>query len=404
MGSMQGDKARILPMILAGGVGARLAPVSSAICPKPFVPLPQGDSLLSRTVARVNDAMFARPMLVGRAADRFALLNHAREVGVLPSAILLEPEPKNTALAIAAAVAHVLAAGEGETMLAVLPADHLITPEATWRDTVRQASRLAREKDTLCLVGITPRAADSNYGYMLCNENGAVTRFVEKPADASSLIAQGALVNAGQFLGTAVTFARLFEQHAPEIWNAAKKLPHRSRLEWEFTLLDTEPYQNATSLPFDRAVVEKVGCVAAQFLGDWSDLGTLEAWEKATGVPIDHYKNRPPRTDRPWGYFESLAEEKNRLEKRLALYPECRISRQRHQHRDETWEVIEGIAHVELGEQKRTLKPGERITITAGQWHRLANPGKHKLTIYEAQSGAPDETDIERAEDDYGRI
>ncbi len=133
----------ILPVILAGGVGARLAPISTPARPKPFVPLADGDSLLSKTVARVNDPRFLPPLIIGRAEDRFALLNHARAMGFAPAAILLEAHGCNTAAAVAVAAAWAQKTYGDDQVLAMLPADHAIAPEEAWRCTIAHAAHAA---------------------------------------------------------------------------------------------------------------------------------------------------------------------------------------------------------------------------------------------------------------------
>lgn len=394
---------QLLPMILAGGIGARLAPISTPDRPKPFLPLASGESLLTTTLRRVSAPFFLSPLLIGRDTDRFALLNHAREAGVSPAAILLEPTPKNTAMAVAIAVAQALSVHGGDSMLAVLPADHLIAPDAVWHNAVTQAASLARQRNKLCLIGVKPQGSDSNYGYMQLNGAGEVTRFIEKPADPAPLLAAGALWNAGQFIGSAKIFAAFFEQYAPDIWLAANRALKQARQEWEFTLLDAAAYQQVGAAPFDRAIVEQAECVAVEYSGDWADLGTVKAWEAATGLAAAHYATLPIRTDRPWGYFELITAQPGRVEKRLVLYPGCRISRQRHHHRGEEWEIIDGTARVDIDDKVNELQKGDKITIPAGSWHRLANSTEQKLIIKEIQSGMPDEADIERADDDYGR-
>lgn len=399
----------ILPVILAGGVGARLAPISTPQRPKPFVPLADGESLLTKTAARLQDASFLPPLLVGRRADRFALLNHVRAAGDTPAAILLEENAFNTAAAVALGAYWAQANHGAGCMLAFLPADHMIAPEETWRSTLVHAAQAALQSKNLCLLGATPTRAESGFGYILPGASSAahvwqpVVRFIEKPADPHAWIAQGARWNMGQFIGTAGQFITALEQYAPEVAKAAQALLSQARNQWEFTELAAWPLA-LTSQSFDQAVLEQISSVVVPFTGHWQDLGNLDAWRSFTGLDIDDYARQPTRTDRPWGYFEHYHSGENEVHKRLILYPDCRLSRQRHQKRAEHWRVLSGTAYIELNDVIQRLEINEQITIPAGSWHRLANHHTDILIIEEIQMGICEETDIERAEDDYGRI
>lgn len=404
----QAQKLRILPVILAGGVGARLAPISTPERPKPFVPLADGESLLTKTLARVRDQRFLSPLIIGRAADRFALLNHARAAGVTPSAIILEDQPRNTAPAIALAARWAIAEHGPFCMLAILPADHAISPQEAWRITVHHAAHAAHQSNEICLLTATPTRPETGFGYVAVHSPSAtrlwqkVERFVEKPADPHSLIMQGARWNMGQFVGAASRFAALLESHAPVISAASGDALGASQKRWEFTELPAWPtWLEGTS--FDYAVLEKAPGVALPFTGQWQDLGNLDAWRAFTGLDIDDYLRQPARTDRPWGYFEQQQIRNNEVHKQLILYPNCRLSLQRHQRRAEHWRVLAGTAYVELEDSIQRLEINQEIAIPAGSWHRLANHHSDILIIKEIQMGICDESDIERAEDDYGR-
>ncbi len=394
----------ILPVILAGGMGTRLAPISTPERPNPFLPLADGQSLLTRTLARVADAgQFAAPILVGHVSHRFALLNHARAAQVMPQAILLEPEAKNTAMAIALATAWAMRQ-QPDALLAILPADHYIAPVEAWHSALQQAVTLAVEAQQLCLLGVMPTRPDSNFGYLQMGENHRVVRFIEKPADPAPLLAAGALWNAGQFIAPAGVLAALLAQHTPAIWQAAQAAITGARHEWEYTLPDPVSYAGIPALSFDRNVVEHASALVVRLEAAWSDLGTLEAWQAHGGDTPEQWQQRSPRTDRPWGYYELLAETADRLEKRLTIFPGCRLSLQRHHHREEEWHILAGAAVIQQGDIHYRLHEGGITEILSGEWHRLENDGQRNLIIYEIQSGNPDEADIERLADDYGRL
>lgn len=399
----------ILPVILAGGEGTRLAPISTPDQPKPFVPLPDGRSLLTRTFQRLADtSMFLPPLLVGHANHRFALLNHARAAECIPSAILLEPQAKNTAMAIASAVVYALNA-QPQSILAILPADQVIEPAERWLTAVTEAAIAAETHGKLCLLGVTPTRPDPHFGYIEPGESAAgtgaqhVASFIEKPSRPAPLLPH-CLWNAGQFLAPPSVLARLFQTHAPDIWQAATDAVAARDHRWEFSTLGSAAYISAPPRSFDRAIVEHSQSLVVRLEAHWHDLGTVEAWEAFTCQPADSYQALPKRTDRPWGFYELLAEAPNRLDKRLTVFPGCRLSLQRHTERSEQWEILSGTAEITLNDVRHTLRAGESIEIPAYAWHRLANESFYPLIIHEIQLGNPDETDIERREDDYGRL
>lgn len=385
----------LLPVILAGGDGKRLAPLSTPECPKPFIPLPDGRSLLTATLQRLIDKdLFLPPILVGQAAHRYALLNHARAAGVVPAAILLEPAARNTAMAIACAGQYARQCFP-DAMLAILPADQAIHPMEPWQNAMRAASETADQADTLCLLGVPPHRPEPQFGYLepghAVGEGFTIRQFIEKPENPL-LLSPSCLWNAGHFVVDGKRLLRTMERHLPAVTEAARQAVAEARAEWEFTRLAEPPYARVEAASFDRVIVEKMQTVGVRLEAAWQDLGSVEAWENYTGETLAEACRRPARTDRPWGYFELLAAEPHRLEKRLTLYPGCRLSLQRHHARKEDWEIVAGEALIELDGHTQRLSLGQQRHIPAKSWHRLENPGPEILIVHEIQWGTPDET------------
>ena len=402
--------ANILPVILAGGEGKRLAPIASPSRPKPFIPLPDGQSLFTKTCLRIKDARaFLPPLVVGQQSHRFALLNHAREAELPPAAMLLEPKVCNTTMAVAVAVCWAMQ-HRPEAVLAILPADHLLEPVADWQTAVTAAALHAKAHGNIALLAITPTHPSAEYGYMACLPKGAyeeVAQFIEKPDKPESLIVAQErrwAWNAGQFIAPVAVLEHALATHASAYLRAAQQAWAGSRKAWEFTELATEPYTDLAPLAFDRAVLEKTRALAIRYFGSWRDMGRVNDWETYTKMPLSAFINAPPRIDRPWGYYEIIATANNYVEKRLTIYPNCRLSLQRHHLRREHWQVITGTAHIELNQTRVILQTGDRIEVPESCWHRLSNNSSNKLIIKEIQRGFPDENDIERIDDDYGRI
>lgn len=393
------------PIILAGGEGRRLYPLSTPARPKPFVSLADGRSLLQQTLCRLPSEALS-PLVMGRERDRYALMNHAREAGVHPSHILLEPASRNTGFAIAAAVRFLESTGTAsETILGVLPSDHFIQAPELWQDSLARAVNLAAEHQSLTLIGMGFESFSSQLGYFIVLGD-RIVRFLEKPTHDSRLTGREEWqVNSGQFIAPLGVLAQLFAEYAPAIWQAAGESVLMRRKSWEFEELAVPPTAFVPE-SFDRAVVSYVPDLYATLCPPcgWSDLGTIENWEKATAIDVAKDAKRPPRIDRPWGYYETLNTAPSEITKRLHVFPGGRLSQQRHFQRREHWVVESGLAYVECDGEKHQLSVGESIEIPAGVWHRLVNHASEMLVVRETQIGQPSEHDIERREDDYGRV
>jgi mannose-1-phosphate guanylyltransferase/mannose-6-phosphate isomerase len=393
-----------LPIVLAGGEGRRLYPLSTPARPKPFIPLADGSSLLQQTLRRLPPEALS-PLLMGRDRDRYALINHAREVGVHPSHILLEPASRNTGFAIAAAVRFLGAVGTApETMLVILPSDHHIDHVEIWQASLARAIHLAYKNQALTLLGMRFESFSSQLGYFILLGD-RIVRFLEKPMHDSRLTSREQwLVNSGQFVAPLSVMAQSFAEYAPAVWQAAGEAVAARRKSWEFEELAVPPTAFVPE-SFDHAVVSNVPNLFATLCPPcgWSDLGTIENWKTVTAIDMVSDARRPPRTDRPWGYYETLSATPQEISKRLHVFPGGRLSQQRHFQRRECWVVESGIAHVECDGEKYQLGVGEFIEIPVGAWHRLVNPSPEMLVVRETQLGQPSEYDIERREDDYGR-
>lgn len=397
---------QIVPVLLAGGKGSRLAPLSSELRPKPFIPF-DGLSLYQHCMRRVTAGQWYNPVIIGNVAHRFSLLNHARDAGVIPSAIVLETHAAGTALAVALAAQHVLALHGEHAVMAVLPCDHTISDHTAWQAAALQlATRIMHEQSPVVgLMGVPPKAPDSGFGYVQSDSEGDVIRFVEKPENPAELLRDGMwYINSGQFFTRPRDLRILFLAHAPLLWREAERLMEHSMREHEFLLTPPSHFQNHPS--FDALILEQAAyhCIIEAMPCDWADLGTREAWLAHTKPSWEVQCALPLRIDRPWGYFYVHEETGARVVKHLSVYPGMRLSLQRHQYRTEHWRVISGTARVTLEDTTTELSTGETVLIGRGWWHRLENAGSSVLHIEEVQEGLPVETDIERAADDFGRV
>ncbi|MCP9775744.1 mannose-1-phosphate guanylyltransferase/mannose-6-phosphate isomerase [Cyanobium sp. WAJ14-Wanaka] len=287
----------LVPVILCGGTGTRLWPLSRASYPKQYWPLAgAGDeTLLQQTQLRLKGlAGLAPPLLICNEDHRFIVAEQMRQIDVEPAAILLEPIGRNTAPAVAVAALQATAWGE-DPLLLILAADHVIRDAAQFRRTVA-AGMAAAENGQLVTFGIVPTAPETGYGYIEATEplpTGSgdqapipIARFVEKPdrATAEQFLASGRFTwNSGMFLFKASTILAELERLVPEVVGACRAAIANDSADLEFLRLEREAFANCPNIAIDVAVMEQtqLGAVLPLAAG-WSDVGSWSAlWETA---------------------------------------------------------------------------------------------------------------------------
>ncbi len=398
---------QIVPVLLAGGKGLRLAPLSSETRPKPFIPF-DGRSLYQHSANRVSHDHWHAPIIIGSELHRFSLLNHLRDIKKTGATIVLETVAAGTAMAVALAAQHAMKLHGDDVVMAILPCDHFIENDHAWQEAaMRLAARVTREQSpSVGLMGITVTTPGAGLGYLQSDGDGDVTRFVEKPQDPDSLLTSGGKwhANSGQFFTRPRDLRILFLAHAPLLWREAERLMHYTARDHEFMVT---PPTSLTHYPsFDTLILEQAAhhCMVEPMPCGWADLGTREAWLAHTHTSWEAQLALPVRVDRPWGHFYVRERSETRLVKHLSVYPGLRLSLQRHQNRTEHWRVIAGTARVTLEDTVTELSTGDTVLIGRGWWHRLENAGSAMLHLEEIQEGQPDEADIERSADDFGRV
>jgi len=276
----------IVPVILSGGTGTRLWPLSRETYPKQFWPLVGEATMLQETVARATGAGFAPPVVVCNEAHRFLVADQLREAKVADPRILLEPAGRNSAPAIAAA-ALLLRETDPDAVLWLMAADAAIADVPALHAALDQAAAAARQ-GWIVTFGMQPTAPETGFGYI--ERGGAlpglagvsrVARFVEKPdlATAERFLAGGQhLWNSGMFVATAATLINELERHAPEVLRAVQAALAASARDLDFVRLGAEAFKAAPSISIDYAVMEKTerAAVVPASLG-WSDLGSWDA-------------------------------------------------------------------------------------------------------------------------------
>lgn len=286
----------IFPVILSGGAGSRLWPLSRETYPKQLIALVEERTLLQATARRLDSVdNLQPPVVVCNEEHRFMVSEQLDAVGIMPTAILLEPTARNTAPAIASAALEALAQCEDgeDPILLVMPTDHVIRDTDKFAQAVREAVEEAAV-GRLVTFGATPVYPETGYGYIKAEsrtgtskEGRAVQRFVEKPdvGKATALIEAGDCYwNSGMFVFGAARYLRELEQHAPPVVKAVRKAHAGAVPDLGFLRLDAEEFTRSPAVSVDCAVMEQASdAVVVPLDTHWSDVGSWAALAELPG-------------------------------------------------------------------------------------------------------------------------
>ncbi len=278
---MSNTQTLIVPVILSGGSGTRLWPMSTPETPKQFLPLTGSQTMFQLTAVRTCDPVrFAPPIIVANARHAALIDQQLAAIDVVPAAVILEPLARNSAPAIALA-----ALAAPQSVLLVMPSDHVIADREAFVAAVARGLPFAQD-NWLVTFGITPDAPETGFGYIrsgktLAEGVVAVDRFIEKPdaAGADAMIAEGGHCwNGGIFLMRGQTYLDALAQYAPEMLGACVTAMSRARQEGTHVHPEDEPFALSPSLSIDYAVMEKSKAVAMVPVSmGWSDVGSWDA-------------------------------------------------------------------------------------------------------------------------------
>jgi len=280
----------ILPVIMAGGTGSRLWPLSRQLNPKQFLKLCGESTLLQQTLSRLDGLHTSAPSIICNEDHRFMVAEQLRQLTVKNASILLEPVGRNTAPAIALAALNATRNGQDPVML-VLAADHFIADQSAFQQAVKEAEELALQ-DKLVTFGIVPTQPETGYGYIqrgsaLPEQGYQVARFVEKPDSAT---AQGYLDsgdnywNSGMFMFKASVYLQALQEFRPDILDACKHAFEAGSQDLDFVRVDAAAFADCPDDSIDYAVMEKTQDAAViPLYAGWSDIGSWSAlWEIGT--------------------------------------------------------------------------------------------------------------------------
>ena len=458
---------KIRPIILSGGSGIRLWPLSRENKPKQFSDIFNNKTnLFEETLNRINNPNFEKPIIISNKNQRFNILKSIKNCNAKYDKLLLEETPKNTAPAFAASTFYC----KDEEVLCFLPSDHHIKNNKKFIQGLLKAHRIALNNN-LVVLGLKSKEPNINYGYIKFKKNYIfkdsfeIDSFIEKPkkSNAIRLHRLGALWNMGIVVVKNSYLKSLFNQFDKKLISLIRKSFLNSRKEMEFIFLGKKGWDQIPSISFDYAILEKeFKKIVVKLDISWSDLGTFESIykvKKSIGnvesfntencfsfsnhkilitndvkdlniintrditlvskkgdankirdlvKKINNKKNKEilseSESNRPWGSFINLDQGNGYKVKKLHILPGHKISLQKHFKRSEHWIVINGTAFITKGKKQFKLNENQSTFIKKGEVHRIENKSKKDLIMIEVQTGEYlEEDDIKRFKDLYQR-
>ncbi|WP_299643149.1 mannose-1-phosphate guanylyltransferase/mannose-6-phosphate isomerase [uncultured Ruegeria sp.] len=290
----------VYPVILCGGSGTRLWPLSRKSYPKQFVQLIGEASLLQNCAERMlgpSQAPYAKPLILTNEAFRFIVPEQLTAVGFDPGPILIEPEGRNTAPAVLSAALY-LTARDPEGIMLVAPSDHVVPDMEAFHQAVAEGVRTISERRDLVTFGITPTHPETGYGYLKLrhppestHEVVPLDRFVEKPdlKTAEAMLSDGSyLWNSGIFLFAVRDIIAAFEQHASELIPPVQKAVAEAKTDLGFLRLDPAAWAGVSDISIDYAVMEKASNLSVvPYSAGWSDVGSWTAVQELSNPDED---------------------------------------------------------------------------------------------------------------------
>ncbi|CUS57482.1 Mannose-1-phosphate guanylyltransferase (GDP) [hydrothermal vent metagenome] len=283
----------IVPVLMCGGAGTRLWPLSRKSYPKQFVPLIGDTSLFQASALRLTGGAFTPPLVLTNADFRFIVQEQLTDIEIDDASIMIEPDARNTAPAILAAALH-LQKTQPDALMLIAPSDHVIQDSDAFLESINAAVDAA-QKGQLVTFGIQPTHPETGYGYLELSkpvEDNSLSpiklkRFVEKPSatNARKMVNSGDyLWNAGIFLFSVKSIVEAFQKHEPGMVECVSKSVDDLQMDLGFMRLDPESWNRAQSISIDYAVMERTENLSVvPFSGGWSDLGGWDAVLRETG-------------------------------------------------------------------------------------------------------------------------
>lgn len=438
-------------IILAGGSGSRLWPLSRDMYPKQLFSFDNEESLLQKTFKRVQN--------FSQASDIVTVTNilHYPDIKLQLNSIdksnivIGEPLGKNTAPAICAAIQYFKQHSDKDDIVLIVPSDHIIENLEQFNESVHKAEKLAHQ-GYIVTFGVRPNYPETGYGYIKTSNTldcgYKVEKFVEKPDNitAQNYLSSGYYWNSGIFMGKISTFVKEFEKYLPNLYSNMSQIDFSNTTQIKYSM-----YENIEPISIDYGVMEKSdNIVLVELFSDWVDIGSWQslynvnekdesgnvligkvvvdgvknsliysqkeivavsglediilvetedaimACKMSEAQNVKHLYKKLKSSDttrlhktvfRPWGYYTCMNSGEGYLTKTICVMPKHKLSVQSHNHRSEHWVVLEGKALVLLEGKEYIVNSGDSIDIPLGAKHSLQNPYNEELRIIEVQKG-----------------
>jgi len=399
---------KIRPVILCGGAGTRLWPNSKNHQAKQFIDFGSW-TLLGKTLERTKASIFDTPVISTNKKYLKHVKQHLKKLKISKYIIVLEPAKRNTAPAILSTA--LIKDIPDDQPLMFFTADHLIEKMSILNNAINKNKKNLTNQN-IFIFGIKPTSPSSEYGYFLTKKVkdniNKVTRFIEKPkeARAKKIIKNKGYWNSGMFYLRKDSIVNNFKKHQPKTYRNCINAVNKAKYKANIYYLNKTAFIKAAAKSFDYAILEKTKQINAIKLDiPWSDLGSWKEILKMYDKIKNKYIKKKNVFNRPWGKYTNLFKGKEFLIKELYVKPKGILSLQKHHHRAEHWLVTQGNPKITLNKNIIFKKPGEHIFIPLEAIHRVQNPGKKPVKIFEAQIGSIlKESDIVRYQDVYGRV
>src|SRR3989337_2973685 len=424
---MLDNEIEVYTILLAGGVGTRLWPLSRELLPKQFISLNGSDSLIQSTIKRLLPIIDVEKLRIVCGESHYhEIKRHIETMSISPiDKIITEPCGRNTAPAILLATLNILKSDKDAVVL-VFPADHMISNIVQFHKKIIAAINLAKI-EFIVTFGVKPTYPETGYGYIEGGESineGAfsIKRFVEKPDEKTAeeyIKRVNFFWNSGMFVFKGSVIMREFEAYEPALLQSMWHMvsiggtlsndKDNNVIEGDVVSSDTkdcfikgEGRLIVANCLRNIVVVETADAVLVSDLDKSKDIKSIvnDLAVKGRREYQTHMK-----VYRPWGYYLVLEEKDNTKVKRIVVNPGARLSLQKHHHRCEHWVIVQGIAKVINGDITLILEENQSTYIPQNNLHRIENIGKIPLEIIEVEIGDYlEEDDIVRYEDDFGRV
>jgi len=399
---------KIRPVILCGGGGTRLWPNLKTYQAKQFINFGKW-TLLDKTLERTKAFIYDSPIISTNKKYLKQVKQHLKKNRIKKYKIVLEPSKRNTAPAILSTA--LIKDIPDKQAIMFFTADHLIEKMNVFNKAINKNKTNLTDQN-IFIFGIKPTSPSSEYGYFLTKKIkgnlNKVNKFIEKPKEihAKKIIKKRGYWNSGMFFLRKDSIINNFKKNQPVIFRNCVEAVKKAKLKDNIYYLDKASFIKATAKSFDYAILEKNNQINAIKLNiPWSDLGSWKEILKMYNRDKNKYLKKKNIYFRPWGKYTNLFEGKNFLIKELLIKPKGILSLQKHLYRAEHWLVTKGNPRITLNKNKFIMKPNENIFIPLNAVHRIQNPGKNPVRIFEAQVGNfLSETDIIRYQDKYGRV